>query len=309
MEARRYGPFPYSPIIDRPRLQWPNGARVAVWVIPNIEFYPLTGLMTNENAIVPNVPAWSRRDYGNRVGVFRLMDVMAKRKIRGTVALNSDVCVEHPRILEAANELGWEMIGHCQNNTQPLHKLPAEEEKQAIANTLDQIKKTTGRRPRGWLGAGLNETWNTLDYLSSEGVQYIADWVNDDQPYLTNIGEPPMVSIPYSLELNDITAIAYNHLTADEFGAMIREQFAVLYEEGGKTGQVMAIALHPYIIGVPHRIRPLTAALDFIAAHEDVWFATGTEIVEAYLTPSESRASCAAVPAQQTRASELQKSV
>jgi allantoinase len=283
MKSSHYGPVPYSPIIDRPRLQWPNRERVAVWVIPNIEFYPLTGLMTNENAIVPNVPAWSRRDYGNRVGVFRLMETMADRKIRGTVALNSDVCAEHPRIIGAASELGWEMIGHCQNNTQPLHKLHPDQEKNAIALTLQQIKESTGTRPRGWLGAGLNETWNTLDYLSSEGVRYVADWVNDDQPYLMNVGNPSMVSIPYSLELNDITAIAFNHLTADEFGDTIRRQFSVLYEEGGKSARVMAIALHPYIIGVPHRIKALASALDFIAAHEDVWFATGTEIVDAYL--------------------------
>jgi allantoinase len=283
MEERRCGPFQYSPFIDRARLQWPNGARVAVWVIPNIEFYPLTGLMTGENAIVPNVPAWARRDYGNRIGVFRLIDVMAKRNIPGTVALNSDVCIEHPRILEATGELGWEIIGHCQNNTLPLHKLAEAEERRSIAGTLDQIEKATGRRPRGWLGAGLNETWNTLEYLSAEGVRYVADWVNDEQPYVMDIGDPNIVSIPYTLELNDITAINQNHRTADEFGHMIREQFSVLYEDANNTALVMAIALHPYIIGVPHRIRALASAFDFIAGHHDVWFATGSAIVDAYL--------------------------
>src|SRR5690606_9558901 len=118
------------------------------------------GLMNGEAPIVPNVLPWARRDYGNRIAVFRLMDVMAKRNIRGTVALNSDICVEHPRTLEVAGELGWEMMGHCQTNTRPLHKIPADEERRVIANTLDQIEKTTGKRPRGWLGSGLNETWN-----------------------------------------------------------------------------------------------------------------------------------------------------
>ena len=114
MDPRRYGPFPYSPIIDRPALRWPNGARVAVWVIPNIEFFPLNATITGQQPIVPNILPWARRDYGNRIGVFRMMDAMSKRNIRGTVALNSDICIEHPRIIEAAKDLRWEFMGHCE---------------------------------------------------------------------------------------------------------------------------------------------------------------------------------------------------
>src|SRR5690606_33741605 len=144
-------------------------------------------------------------------------------------------------------------------------------------------EKTTGKRPRGWLGSGLNETWNTLEYLSAEGVRYVADWVNDDQPYVMDIGQPRMVSIPYTVELNDITVIGQHYKTAEQLRDMIREQFSVLYEEAAKTARVMAIALHPYIIGVPHRIRALAEAFDFVASHDDVWLATGSEIVDAYL--------------------------
>jgi allantoinase len=287
MDPRRYGPFPYSPIIDRPALRWPNSARVAVWVIPNIEFFPLDATITGELPIVPNLLPWARRDYGNRIGVFRLMDLMAKRNIRGTVALNSDICREHPRIIEAAMDLKWEFMGHCETNTKPLHRLEPEAEAASIKSTLSIIEKATGQRPKGWLGAGLNETWHTLDYLSAGGVRYIADWANDDEPYVMDVGNPKMVSIPYTIELNDITVLTREYQSTYEFAEIIRRQFEVLYEEGGRSAKVMAIALHPWIIGVPHRIRALGAAFDVIANHQDVWFATGSEIVEAYLSQIE----------------------
>jgi peptidoglycan/xylan/chitin deacetylase (PgdA/CDA1 family) len=282
MDPRRYGPFPYSAIIDRPALRWPNGARVAVWVIPNIEFFPLNATIPREAAIVPNLIPWTRRDYGNRVGIFRLMEALAKRNIRGTVALNSDICSEHPRIIEAAMDLKWEFMGHCQTNSQLLDGLDPEAEKRAIKTTLDVIGKATGRKPKGWLSAGLSETWHTLEFLSAAGVQYVADWVNDDEPYVMDVGDPKMISIPYTNEINDITVLVREGQTSEEFGQMMRRQFEVLYEEGGRRAKVMAIALHPWVIGVPHRIRPFTAALDFIANHQEVWFATGTEIIDAY---------------------------
>lgn len=284
MDPRRYGPFPYSPIIDRPALRWPNGARVAVWVIPNIEFFPLNATITGQQPIVPNILPWARRDYGNRIGVFRMMDAMSKRNIRGTVALNSDICIEHPRIIEAAKDLRWEFMGHCKSNTRPLHRLEPEAEERAIKDTVALIGKATGQSPKGWLGAGLNETWHTLDYLSAAGVRYVADWANDDEPYVMDIGDPKMVSISYTIELNDITVLSLEIQCSEEFGRIIRRQFEVLYEEGGRRAKVMAIALHPWIIGVPHRIRILEAAFDFIANHQDVWFATGSEIVSAYLS-------------------------
>ena len=218
MDSGCYGPFPYSAIIDRPALRWPNGARVAVWVIPNIEFFPLNGTIPRENRIIPNLIPWTRRDYGNRVGIFRLMDTLAKRNIRGTVALNSDICTEHTRIIEVAKALQWEFMGHCQTNSQLLDALDPETEQTVIKSTLDVIEKATGRRPKGWLSAGLSETWHTLEFLSAASIRYVADWVNDDEPYVMDIGSPKMISIPYSNEINDITVLLREAQTSEEFG-------------------------------------------------------------------------------------------
>ena len=187
MEPRDYGPFPYMPINDRPKLEWPGGARVAVWVIPNIEFFPLTrgiaGASRRAAGNPPSVRAWAQRDYGNRVGIWRLMDVLSKHGIRASPTLNSDICDHHPQIVRAAVELGWEILGHNQTNSVWLDQLGPEEERQTVARTLSRIAEMTGRKPVGWLGAGLAETWHTLDYLVEEGCLYVADWVNDDQPY------------------------------------------------------------------------------------------------------------------------------
>jgi len=236
----------------------------------------------------PNILEWSRRDYGNRVGVYRMMDMLGQRKIRATVALNSDICIEHPRIIEKAVELEWELMGHGDSNVNLLSALAPDRERALIAMTLSTIEKATGRRPLGWLGPGLTETWNTLELLSAEGVRYVADFVNDDQPYAMDVGQPPMVSIPYTIELNDTQAINRRNQTAEAFGDLIRSQFEVLYQEGQHSGRVMAIALHPWISGVPHAVNALGRTLDFLSGHQGVWFATGTEIVKAFLEATRS---------------------
>jgi allantoinase len=287
MEPRDYGPFPYVPINDRPKLTWPNGARLAVWVIPNIEFFPLSrGIAPQPGSPVgkpPSVRAWAQRDYGNRVGIWRLMDVLTKHGIRASPTLNSDICDHHPQIVRAAVELGWEILGHNQTNSVWLDALNPEEERETIRRTLSRIAEMTGRKPVGWLGSGLAETWHTLDFLVDEGCLYVADWVNDDQPYLMDIQGKPLVSIPYSYEINDSPFIQNRNGTIDEFEKAIRRQFDTLYAEGADSGRVMAICLHPYLIGVPHRIAGLDSALAYIRAHDGVWFATGEEIVRHWL--------------------------
>jgi len=284
MDPQRYGPFEYSPIIDRPPLKWPNGARLAVWVVPNIEFFPLNEPIKGEAPTTPDIFPWSRRDYGNRVAVFRLMDVLSKRGIKATVALNSEVCLEHPRIIERGCELEWEFMGHGESNSRPSSQYKKSDERQVIANTLKTIETATGRKPTGWLGAGGSESWHSLESLAKEGVRYIADWINDDQPYLMEIGKPPLVSIPYSGDLNDMAMIHRKNVSSEQFGRMIRRQFEVLHEEAQTSARVMCIALHPWIIGVPHRIGDFIDALDFIVGKPGVWFATGSEIIEAYLS-------------------------
>lgn len=285
MKPRRYGPFPYSPIIDRPKVRWPNGARLALWIIPNIEFFALDEQVpagAGGGGRTPDVPAWAARDYGNRVGVFRLMDVMSRHGVRGSVALNSELCAEHPRIIERCGELGWELMGHNESNTRRLNTVPPEEEGEVVRRTVETIAKASGKKVKGWLSSGLSETWNSLDHLVECGVEYVADWVNDDQPYKMTLDDGrEIISIPYTLQLNDKPAFEQRNVSADEFEAMIRRQFDVLWQEGGERATVMAIALHPYIIGVPHRIGALDRALDYICRHEGVWLATGAEIAEA----------------------------
>jgi peptidoglycan/xylan/chitin deacetylase (PgdA/CDA1 family) len=290
MKPSPYGPFKFSLINSRAPLQWPGGARLALWVIINVEFFALDRAMpgdSNErpkgNEGTPFVRHWSQRDYGNRVGIVRLMDLLTAHGIRATVALNSDICDHHPEIIDASVKLDWEFMGHGRTNTARLNELPPEEECETIRHVLQRIERATGKRPVGWLGSGLQETWSTLDYLIEEGCAYVADWVNDDQPYTMTVGGKKIVSVPYSYELNDAAAIVRSKSTPDEFERMIRDQFDVLYAEGAQSGRVMAIALHPFIMGQPHRIPALRRALQHIDKFDGVWRATGAEIAKHYL--------------------------
>jgi len=287
MEPSHYGPFPFVPVNQRPKIRWPHGARVAVWVIPNIEFFSLKDALSGHpfegKGPVPGVRAWAQRDYGNRVGIWRIMEVLERHGIRASATVNSDICVHHPQIIDAAVKAGWELVGHNKTNTARLNAVPADQEHALIRNALDQIERTSGKRPVGWLGSALAETWNTLDYLIDEGCTYVADWINDDQPYLMTVGDRQIVSIPYSYEINDSSHIYYRFGSSEEFEGMIKRQFDVLYREGENSGRVMAICLHPFMIGVPHRIDSLDRALAHIAKHSGVWFATGEEIVGHYL--------------------------
>ena len=283
MEPRKYGPFPYIPVNRRPKITWPGGARIAVWVSPNFEAFALDEQMPVGKGKIPDVMYWSLRDYGARVGVFRVMDVLSQRGIRASVMLNANVCDVYPEMIEDALKLDWEFLGHNETNTRPLNDIPPEDEKRVIHDSLARIEKATGKKPRGWLGSGVQETWNTLDYLADEGLDYVCDWVNDDQPYMIDAAGSPMVSLPYSMEINDRPAFDRYYRSSDEFELMIRRQFDVLYREGAESGRVMSISVHPFIIGVPHRIWALESGLDYIAGHDDVWFATGEEIVDHYL--------------------------
>jgi allantoinase len=288
MKPAPYGPFAYSPIIRRPVLTWPDGARLALWIIPNIEFFSLTEKVPaaagGSGAPVPDVPAWSVRDYGNRVGVFRLMQALDRHGIRATVALNSELCAQHPAIIEEGNRRHWEWMGHNESNTRRLNEAIPGEEERIIHNALATIEKYAGKRPTGWLSSGLQETWDSLDHLAAAGVKYVGDWCNDDQPYVMSLDHGrTMVAMPYTQQLNDKWAIERRLVSADGFRQMICDHFDVLYREGEKSGRVMAIALHPYLMGVPHRIGALDAALKYICKHEGVWKATGSEIATHYL--------------------------
>src|SRR5262249_25874647 len=146
MQPLRSGPFPYVPINRRPRITWPNGARLALWIIPNVETFPLNEPVPGGTGIAPDVINWAPRDYGNRVGIFRVMEVLARHGVRGTVALNSEVCDDYPQIIEDARELRWEFMGHNQSNSRHLHLMAPEEERRVLLDTFARIEKAT-RQP------------------------------------------------------------------------------------------------------------------------------------------------------------------
>ncbi len=282
--------FPYSAIVDRPKLRWPNGARVAVWVIPNLEHHPFGSggvpLVHVTAGLSPDVLNYAWRDYGMRVGVWRTIDAMERYGFKGTVALNSDVCERYPRVIRAGKELGWEWMGHGTNNSILLNKQPEDEERALIRRTIDGIERGTGHKPRGWLGPALTESNRTLDLLAESGIDYVCDWTNDEQPYPMRVSNGTragvMTSIPYSLEINDIPAMIELKQSGESFGQMIRDQFDVLYEDGAVTGRVMAICLHPFLTGVPHRAKYIASALAHIASRKEVWLATGSQIIDWY---------------------------
>jgi|DewCreStandDraft_4_1066084.scaffolds.fasta_scaffold08539_6 peptidoglycan/xylan/chitin deacetylase (PgdA/CDA1 family) len=284
--SKAHNRFDYSPIIDRPPLRWPNGARVAVWVIPNIEhFYfdrPAHAIAHATRGFVPDVHNYSWRDYGVRVGIWRVMEIMQRYGIRGTVALNSDCCREYPRIIEEGKKLGWEWMGHGTSNSILLSGLAEREERAIIKETVDTITACVGTAPRGWLSPALSETARTLDILAEHGIEYVGDWTNDEQPYPMRVKKGALYSIPYSSEINDIPALLELRLSPERFGRMICDQFDVLYEDGVKTGRVMAICLHPFLVGHPHRAKYLDRALKHVTSRREVWLATGGEIIDWY---------------------------
>jgi allantoinase len=272
---------------EREPISWPGGARIALWVVPNIEHYaidrPSTSIYPATSTLAPDVLNYSWRDYGPRIGIWRLMEVLDRHGIRGTVALNSDVCKVNPQIVEEGMKRDWEFMGHGINNSNLMAGLEEDAERQVIETVLGTIEQATGQRPRGWLSPALTETFNTPDLLAEAGVRYVSDWVNDDQPYPMRVRSGTLVSMPYSIEVNDIPVFLAQGQSGPEFERLLRDQFDVLYQEAANTGKVMSICLHPFLIGLPFRSLYLDRALDHIVSHDEVWLATGGEIADYYI--------------------------
>jgi peptidoglycan/xylan/chitin deacetylase (PgdA/CDA1 family) len=282
-------PFEYSPIVSRPPLRWPNGARVAFWICPNIEYFRYdlkspAALNPVSAEWVPDTINYSWRDYGVRVGVWRMMDVLDRHEIRATVALNAQVADQYPIIVERALEREWAFMAHGKTNSIRLVDLSPDEQRIEIRETIDAIAEATGTAPQGWLGPGLAQTTESLQIMADEGLAYVSDWVNDDQPYPFSVENGPLLSVPYPLELNDILIFIYQYGTGDDFLQAVKDQFDTLYADGAENGRVFSLAVHPYIIGTPQRIRYFDEALAYIRSHDDVWFATGDEIADWYRT-------------------------
>jgi peptidoglycan/xylan/chitin deacetylase (PgdA/CDA1 family) len=278
--------FEYSAIVDRPRWGLPRGARIAVWTIVNVEDWDVEKPMARQYlptpqgvVVTPDVPNWAWHEYGMRVGFWRLFEALRTRKLRATTAINAAVCRSYPRVARAMFDAGWEFMGHGVRQG-VMQLLP--DQRAAIREAVDIIRDFTGRPPKGWLGPGLSETWETLDLLAEAGIEYVSDWVNDDQPYEIRTAHGPLVSVPYTLELNDIPVMVVQHHASPAWVERCRDQFDRLYAEGARNPRVMAIAVHPYIHGVPHRIKYFEAVYDYIRRKKGVWFTTGEEIADWY---------------------------
>lgn len=274
--------FAYIPMPRRPVLDLPNGARIAVWVIPNVEYFPFDMPSTPINPacthLIPDVLNFSWRDYGTRVGIWRIMDTLDEVGIRGTAATNALVCDYFPEFVEEAMKREWEFMGHGLTNARHLGGLNEQDERETIGRSVEILTKSTGKPPRGWLSPALAETMRTPDLLKEAGLEYVCDWVNDDQPYYMKTKHGPLISMPYTIELNDIQIFLRGGYTPEQYYTMLMDQFEVLYEEAAKTARIMSISVHPFIMGVPYRNKYLRRALQEIASAKNVWLATGSEI-------------------------------
>jgi len=277
---------PFSAIVDRPALKLPDGARMVVWTIVNVETWSIANPMPRTvlpppmgNPLLPDVPNWSWHEYGMRVGVWRFHEVLREFGIKATFALNGSVCKVYPRVADAALQAGWEFMGHGYMQG-PMHKLP--DQRGAIRQTIDAIREFTGKPPRGWESPGLTETDETIDLLAEEGIEYVADWVLDDQPTEIATSKGTVLSVPYTVEINDVSIMAVQQHSSDEMLKRGVRQFDRLYRESADSMRVMAVSIHPYLTGVPHRIGYLEELYAHIAKHPGVLMWTGEQILDWY---------------------------
>jgi allantoinase len=276
----------YSAIVDRAKLPLPGGARLIVWSIVNVEDWPLERPMPRQVLVaptgvplLPDIANWSWHEYGMRVGFWRLKAALEHAGIIPTLSINASVCVNYPRVARAALEAGWEFMGHGFSQI-PTHQV--DDQRAMIRKAVDTIRAFTGKQPVGWLGPGLTQTLDTVDHLAEAGIRYIGDWVLDDQPCEIRTRNGPLVTLPYTLELNDIAMMVIQHHAGEELLRRATDQFDRLYAEGAESARVMAIAVHPYISGVPHRIGYFEKLYAYMRQHDGVLFWTGEQILDWY---------------------------
>jgi len=280
------GRLTYQPIATRPRLRLPGGARVAVWTIVNVENWSPAEPMPRTvlpppmgQPLLPDVPNWAWHEYGMRVGFWRFLEVLGARGLKASFAVNGTACTLYEEACRAALEAGWDFIGHGFVQ-RPMHRV--EDQRAAIRDTIEAIRSLTGKPPRGWESPGLTETADTLDHLSEAGIEYVCDWCLDDQPVLLQASPSPLVSVPYTVEINDVVITAVQGHGSDEIYRRGVDQFERLYQEGVDQPRIMAVSIHPYLTGVPHRIKYLEKLYDHILGHDGVMMWTGSEILDWY---------------------------
>ena len=288
--------YDWSPISTRPPLRWPNDAKVALCVIVSLEssmwqppedaFLPPSYLLQQgAYPAIPDIHEVSHHEYGNRVGVFRVMRVLDKYGIKGTAALDAGIAEDYPFIVGQCQQRGWEIIGHGLNFSQMItERMTEPEEREHIRRCLGAIEGATGQAPVGWIGADYGESTRTVGLLAEMGVRYVCDWPNDEQPYTMKVPNGQMVSLPVMLELDEVYTHRGRTVPINIWSQMVREAFDRLHQDGADSGRLLVLNLHPYLIGQPYRAKYLDQALGHIMGQQGVWAATGSEIVEWYLS-------------------------
>jgi allantoinase len=281
---------PFSAIVDRPKLRLPDGGRIIIWTIVNLEVWDIARPMARQilsaptsAVLLPDVPNWSWHEYGMRVGFWRILPLYERLNIRPTLSINARVCLDYPRLAQTARDAGWEFMAHSWEQG-PIHQ--EDDQPGMIARSLETIESFTGKRPMGWLGPGLTQTYDTPEYLAAAGIRYIGDWVYDDEPTKIETAKGPLVTLPYTVENNDIPMMIVQHHEAAYWTQKGIDTFDRLYMEGAERPRVMAIAIHPYISGQPSRIKYLETLYDYIGRFPGVLHWNGEEILRWYLTHS-----------------------
>lgn len=276
----------FSSVADRPKLSLPDGKRMIFWPILALEVWDITRAMPRMvlsppqgHPLTPDHPNWSWHEYGMRAGVWRLIRCFDDFGIRPCVTLNARVCEDYPKVADACIERGWELNAHSYDQI-AMHKV--EDQKETIEKSLDIIENYSGKRPRGWFGPGLTQTFDTLDLLAESGVEYIGDWVLDDQPVDIKTRHGNVVALPYNYEIHDIAQQMIQFHESEIYFKRACDYFDCIYEESADNALVMAMAVHPYISGSPHRIKYVRKTIEYITSKPDVVCWDGEQILDWY---------------------------
>ena len=278
----------YSAIVDRKRIEWPGGAKVAVWVVPNIEHYeylpPPGPVDPYPRTPHPDVRKFAYHDYGNRVGFWRMLEVIDRHAIPCTASLNVAVLDHYPEIGRAMADRSWDLMSHGLYNTRYLTGMDLEQERRLLQTCNRVLKRHTGHTFSGMLGPNITANEHTPDILAELGMRYQADWVHDERPSpLVTASGARLVALPYTYELNDAPLLMRSHLEGDGYAELCRQQLDRLRTEPGAGGRMMCLAIHPFAAGQPHRIAHLDHLLAYLRQHDDVWIATASQIVDHYI--------------------------
>ncbi|WP_240430674.1 polysaccharide deacetylase family protein [Mycobacterium shigaense] len=284
-----HGRFEYSAIVDRPDFCWPDGKRLAVYVAVNVEHFSYNqdglGLSYSPGLDHPNTYNWAWREYGNRVGGFRIADLLDQYGIAPAVLLNTDAYEHAPALMDRFRGQGAEFVAHGRTNSIHPNGLDEDAERAIIDETYAKITHYEERPPQGWMSPGANPSAITEDLLAERGFRYTLDWPMDDQPVWLNTRTGPLLSVPYPHEVNDVPMVVLHHGSADRFADMVVASFDEMRQQSLKQPLVLGISIHTFIVGQPFRLHYFRRALEHIQRQrESVWFTTPGGIADYYRT-------------------------